>query len=116
MLEVLFKDAWRCPATTGGQVRRRPQDLVPIAFLKIRAFASEQATGNTFQTVDQARHGALRWIGNEQMNELGLAVHLRKLRLEVQANLLEDDLKSLESIAIKYFLSILCDKDQMDMQ
>jgi len=50
------------------------------------------------------------------MNELGLAVHLRKLRLEVAANLPEDDLKSLESIAIKHLFSILCDKDQMDMQ
>jgi len=37
LLDVLLNNAQRCPATTGGEVGRRPQDMVPVAFLYIRA-------------------------------------------------------------------------------
>ena len=52
MLDILLKNIQRCRATTGCKVRRRPQDILPIAFLDIGTFQSEQPTGNTFQTVN----------------------------------------------------------------
>lgn len=52
LLDVLFKNLQRCPAATSGEVRRRPQNVVPIAFFNIRAFESEQPTGNPFKAVN----------------------------------------------------------------
>ena len=74
------------------KVRRRPQDILPIAFLNIRPLDTEQPTGNAFETVDHARHRVLRWVVDEQVYVFGLTVHLDELRLEVRANFLEHDL------------------------
>jgi len=115
LLDVLLNNAQRCPATTGGEVGRRPQDMVPIAFLHIRAFDTEEATGNTFEAVDQARHGVLWWVVDEQVYVFGCAVHFNQLRLEVARDLLENDLEPLEGVSVKHLSSIFRDKDQVDM-
>jgi len=47
---------------------------------------------------------------------LGLAVHFDKFSLEFFANLGEYDFEPLDSFAIKYVSSILCNKDQMNMK
>ena len=116
LLNVLLDDGQRCPATTGGQVRRRPQDILPIAFLNIRPFDTEQPTGNAFETVDHARHRVLRRVVDEQVYVFGLTVHLDELRLEVSANFLEHDFEPLDSASVKYLSSILGDEYQVDMQ
>lgn len=116
MLDVLLNDAQRCPAATGGKVRRRPQDILPIAFLNIRTLNAKQPTGNTFETVDHARHRVLRWIVNEQVNVFGFAVHVDQSRLEVGAYFLEDNFEPLDGVSVKYVSAILCDEDQVDMQ
>ena len=52
---------------------------------------------------------------NEQVDVLGLAVHFNQLRLEVQADLLENDFEPMDGVSVKYLSSVLCDEDQMDM-
>ena len=116
LLNVLLDDAQRCPATTGGKVRRRPQDILPIAFLNIRPLDTEQPTGNAFETVDHARHRVLRRVVDEQVYVFGLTVHLDELRLEVSANFLEHDFEPLDSASVKYLSSIFGDEDQVDLQ
>jgi hypothetical protein len=37
LVDVLLNDAQGRPTTTGGKVRRRPQDIVAIALLQIRS-------------------------------------------------------------------------------
>jgi hypothetical protein len=116
LLDVLLNDAQRCPATTGSEVGRRPQNVLPIAFLHIRPLDSQQPTGNAFQAVDQARHRVLRRVVDEQVYVLGCAVQLDQVRIEVGANFLKDGLEPLEGVSVKHLASILCDEDQMDMQ
>jgi hypothetical protein len=103
-------------ATTGGKLRRRPQDILPIAFLNIRPLDTEQPTGNAFETVDHARHRVLRRVVDEQVYVFGLTVHLDGLRLEVSANFLEHDFEPLDSASVKYLSSIFGDEYQVDMQ
>jgi hypothetical protein len=98
LLDVLLSDAHGCPATTGGKVRWRPQDVVPIASLKIRPLDTEQPTGNAFEAVDHARHRALRRVMDEQVNVFGFAIDLDQLRLEVGAYLLEYDFELLDCV------------------
>lgn len=57
-----------------------------------------------------------RRVVNEQMHVFGFAVYLNQLRLEVGANLVEDDFEPLDCVSVKYFSSVLCDEDQMNMQ
>jgi len=116
LLKVLLDDAQRCPATSGGKVRRRPQDIVPIAFLNIRPLDTEQPTGNAFETVDQARHRVLRGVVDEQVYVFGLTVDLDELRPEVSANFLEHDFEPLDSVSVKYLSSVFGDEDQVNMQ
>src|ERR1700677_725504 len=104
------------PATTGGKVGRRPQDILPIAFLNIRPLDTEQPTGNAFETVDHARHRVLRRVVDEQGYVFGLTVHLDELRLEVSANFLEHDFEPLDSASVKPLSSIFGDEYQVDMQ
>jgi len=83
--------------------------MVPIALLHIRAFDTEQAAGNTFESVDQARHRVLRRIVDEQVHVFGFGVHLDQLSLEVQADLLENGLEPLEGVSVKHLSSIFCE-------
>ena len=80
-----------------------------------RTFATEQATGNPFEAVDQARHGVLRRVVDEQMYMFGFAVHFNQLSLEVAADLLENRLEPLEGVSVKHLSSIFRDEDQVDM-
>ena len=116
MLEVLLNDAQRCPAATGSEVTWRPQDILPIAFLDVGTFNSKQPTGNAFEAVHKAGHRAFRWIVDEQVYVLGLAVHFNQLRLEIGTNFFKHDFEPLDGVVVKYFASILCNEDQMDMQ
>ena len=116
LLDVLLNDAWRCPATTGGKVRRRPQGILPIAFLNIRPFYAKQPTGNAFEAVNQARHRVFRWVVDEQVYVLGFAVHFEQLCLEVGTNFFEDDFEPLDRVSVQHLCSILCDEDQVGMQ
>jgi len=115
LLDILLNNVQRCPATTGGEVGRRPQDIVPIAFLHIRAFDTKQATGNPFEAVDQARHGVLWRVVDEQVYVFGFAVHFDQLSLEVAADLLENGLEPLEGVSVKHLSSIFRNEDQVDM-
>jgi hypothetical protein len=115
LLDILLDNAQRCPATTGGEVGRRPQDIVPIAFLHIRAFGTKQATGNPFEAVDQARHRVLWRVVDEQVHVFGFAIHLDQLSLEVAADLPENGLKPLVGVFVKHLSSIFCNEDQVDM-
>jgi len=58
----------------------------------------------------------LRRVVDKQVDVFGLAVHFDKLSLEFFANLGEYDFEPLDSFAIKYVSSILCNKDQMNMK
>jgi hypothetical protein len=116
LLNVLLKNIQRCPATTGGKVRRRPQDVLPITFLNIRAFESEQSTGNTFKAVDQTGHRVLRWVVDKQVDVFSLTVHFDKFSLKVLADLVEYDLEPLDSVTVKYLSSILGHEDQVDVE
>jgi hypothetical protein len=53
---------------------------------------------------------------DEQVYVFGLAVYFDQLRLEIAANLLEDDFEPLDGVSVQHFSSILCDEDQVDMQ
>jgi hypothetical protein len=75
----------------------------------------EEATGNPFEAVDQARHGVLWWVVEEQAYVFGLAVHFNQLNLEVAAELLENGLEPLESVSVKHFSSIFRDEDQVGL-
>jgi hypothetical protein len=116
LLDVLLNDAQRCPAATGSEVTWRPQDILPIAFLDVGSLNAEQPTGNAFAAVNKARHRAFRWIVDEQVYVLSLAVHFDQLRLEIGTNFFKHDFEPLEGVAVKYLASILCNEDQMDMQ
>ena len=116
MLDVLLNDAQRCAAATGSEVTWRPQDILPIAFLDVGSFNSKQSTGNTFEAVNKARHRALRWIVDEQVDVFSLAVHFDQLRVEIGTNFFKHDFEPLEGVTVKYLASVLCDEDQMDMQ
>jgi hypothetical protein len=87
LLEVLLNNAQRCPATTGGEAGRRPQNIVPIAFLHIRSVDTEQATGNTFEAIDQAGHRVLWRVVDEQLYVFGSAVHFDQLSVKVERDL-----------------------------
>ena len=103
------------PPQLAAKIRRRPQDILPIAFLNIRPLDTEQPTENGFETVDHARHRVLRRVVDEQVYVFGLTVSLDELRLEVSANFLEHDFEPLDSASVKYLSSIFGDEYQVDM-
>ncbi len=69
-----------------------------------------------FQRVDQVRDRHLRWIANQQVDMLVLAMHLRQLRFKVGANLRKQQPQAVEGVSVEDPVSILSDKDQVDLQ
>jgi hypothetical protein len=55
-------------------------------------------------------------VVDEQVYVFGFAVHFDQLRMEVQADLLENGLKPLEGVSVKHLSSIFRDADQVGMQ
>ena len=55
-------------------------------------------------------------VVHEQMYVVYRAVHLDQLRLEVSANLAEDDFEPLEGIRVKDIFPVLGHEDQMDVE
>ena len=55
-------------------------------------------------------------IVHEQVNVIVLAVHFDKCRLEVSADLLEDDSKAIDGVCVKYLPSILWGEDQVNVK
>jgi hypothetical protein len=58
----------------------------------------------------------LRRVVHKQVNVVVFAVHLDKLRFEICTDFIEDGAKALDSVSVQYPISILCNKDQMNMQ
>src|SRR5919107_5421230 len=55
-VHILFDGLKSCPSCAGGEIGRRPQNAVPIAFSDIRGLLSKQATGRAFKSVDENRN------------------------------------------------------------
>ena len=58
----------------------------------------------------------LRRIVNKQVDVVVLTVHLNKLCLEVSTHVRENGSKSVNCISVKYSISMLCDKDQVNVK
>ena len=58
----------------------------------------------------------LGWVIHQQVNVVVFAVHLNQLRLKIVADVGEDGTKAVDSVSVKYPISVLCDEDQVDMQ
>ena len=113
MLDVLFQNVDRRAATTGSEVRRRPQHAFPIACCQVRSFPSQHSAGHTLERVHQMRQRDLRRIPNQQVDVVVLSVHLDKFGVEVGAYSGENRSKSVDRVSVQYSVSILCDEDQM---
>ena len=101
LLDVRSQNLNRCPSARCCEVRWRPQDAFPVSPLNIWTFQSQQPTRNTLEAVHQRRDGMLGRIVHEQVNVIVLAVHFDKCRLEVSADLLEDDSKAIDGVCVK---------------
>jgi hypothetical protein len=71
--------------------------------------------GNTLEAVDQARHGMLWRVVDEEMYVFGFVVHFDQFSLEVAADLLENGSEPLEGVSVKDLSSIFRDEDQVNM-
>ncbi len=58
----------------------------------------------------------LRGIVHQQVNVVVFTVHLNKLGLEVETDIGKDGTKTVDSVSVKYPISILCDEDQMSVK
>ena len=58
----------------------------------------------------------LRWVVHKQVNVVVSAVHLNQFSLEVETDLREGGTESVDRISVKYPVSILCYKDQVNMK
>ena len=58
----------------------------------------------------------LRWVADKQVNVVVFAVHLNQFCPEVDRDLGKDGAKPVDSVAVQYLISILCNEDQMNMK
>jgi hypothetical protein len=78
--------------------------------------AAQDPGRHTVEAVDEVRDGHLRWIVDQKVNMVGLAVELHQFGFEVAANLSAYRLKMAQMVVSEYSTPVLRDEDQVHVE
>lgn len=112
VLDVLANDGQWCAAARGGEVGGGPE----VVAVGSHVVVLPQISGrNPFEAVHQFRHRHFRWVLDEEVHVVVLAVELDEVCSEVHAHAVDHGSKKVEHVASENVASVLSHKDQVDV-
>ena len=117
LFDVLPNDGEGCSSRRSGKITGGPEAATPQRSLNAGiVLLPDQAGGDAFEAIHQARNGHLRRVGDQQMHMIPLAVEFFQGRFEVLAHVGKDGSQVLQDFFREDQPPIFGHEHQMHMQ